>query len=85
MNMEWQPIETAPRDGTTVLVYVPGESLFPTAARYDTPERFEADYGDRDYMEEGWRWSLGYPCDFHEEVLQPTHWMPLPPPPGEKE
>ena len=80
---EWKPIESAPKDGTEVFLYVPGESLYPTAGRYDTPEHFEREYGDRDYAEEGWRWSYGYPTDFHEEVIRPTHWMPLPTPPGE--
>jgi hypothetical protein len=31
--MSWQPIETAPRDGTVILVYAPG--LFQTAAWVD--------------------------------------------------
>lgn len=81
----WRPIETAPKDGADVLLYVPGDSLFPTAGHYDTREYFEREYDDPEYMEEGWRWSYGYPSDLHEEVLQPTHWMPLPPaprPPG---
>ena len=79
--MDWQPIETAPKDGTKVLVYVPSDSIYPTAAQYVSPEYFEREYGDRDYMEAGWRWAFGYPSDFHEEVVEPTHWMPLPPPP----
>lgn len=78
----WRDIETAPRDGTKVLVYVPGASLYPTAAQYDTRAYFEREYGNPDYMEEGWRWSFGYPADFHEETIQPTHWMPLPEPPS---
>ncbi len=80
--MEWQPIETAPKDGTKVLVYVRGDSLYPTAASYKSAAYFEKEYGDPDYMEEGWYWAFGYPSDFHEEVIEPTHWMPLPPPPG---
>jgi hypothetical protein len=76
--MKWLPIKTAPKDGTTVLVYVPGDSLYPTAAQYDSRERFERDYGDPDYMPEGWRWSCGYPSDFHEHTIEPTHWMRMP-------
>lgn len=30
---DWQPIETAPRDGTVIIVYAPG--LFQTAAWID--------------------------------------------------
>ncbi len=56
--MQWQPIETAPRDGTPLLVWdgdVPIIAYWHRAA---------------------WRYSpKGYTC-------HPTHWMPLPPPPG---
>lgn len=78
---EWQPIETAPMDGTSVFVYVRGDSLYPTAAAYKSRQYFEKEYGDAEYMEEGWYWDFGYPTDFHEEVINPSHWMPLPAPP----
>lgn len=61
--MEWQPIETAPRDGTRILLF-----------------------------REGWHvnCAVGYwRIDWHEFAPvggecfpQPTHWMPLPPPPS---
>lgn len=82
---DWQPIDTAPKDGTEVFLYVPGDSLHPTAGRYKTREYFSEEYDDPDYQEEGWYWSFGYPSDFHQEVLTPTHWMPLPEPPEEEE
>ena len=82
--MAWQPIDTAPKDGTHVFLYVPGDSLYPTVGHYDTREYFLKEYGDADYMDEGWRWSYGYPADFHEDVLEPTHWMPLPKPEATK-
>ncbi len=78
--MEWRPIETAPRDGTYVLVFGlrgdwwPGEGFQPRG----TPEVTIASCGDakRD------RWEMiedGPVRDF-----LPTHWMPLPaPPPSE--
>lgn len=81
----WQPIETAPKDGTEVFVYVPGDSLFPTAAAYKSADYFEKEYGDREYMEEGWYWAFGYPSDFHECVITPTAWQPLPAPPAQKD
>ena len=74
----WQHIESAPKDGTKVFVYVPGDSNYPTAAYYSSKEYFETEYGDPDYMDEGWYWSFGYPSDFHEETIEPTHWMPIP-------
>lgn len=79
--MNWQPIETAPKDGTEILVYVRGDSLFPTAAAYKSARYFDKEYGDPDYMEEGWYWAFGYPSDFHEGTIEPTHWMPMPEPP----
>jgi hypothetical protein len=74
--MIWQPIETAPKDGTPILVYCPDarkphESI--TAARYIpyTPT-----------------WGYWEPCvaDHESERWprlkdQPTHWMKLPAPP----
>jgi hypothetical protein len=80
----WRPIETAPKDGTHVFLYVPGDSLYPTVGHYDTREYFMKEYGDADYMDEGWRWSYGYPADFHDDALEPTRWMPLPTPEATK-
>jgi hypothetical protein len=74
----WQPIASAPKDGTAVFVYVKGDSLYPTAAQFKSRAYWEKEYGDPEYMAEGWYWSFGYPDDFHEEVIEPSHWMPLP-------
>lgn len=63
----WLPIETAPKDGTEVFVYVPGDSLFPTAATYKSADYFEKEYGDREYMEEGWYWAFGYAIHHDED------------------
>ena len=62
--MSWQPIETAPKDGTTVIAYRP-----------TTPPHIEGMYwvGEND----SWHWS--YDGDSPREGgQQPTHWMPLP-------
>jgi len=61
----WQPIETAPKDGTYVLVYgyrshVDGSVMH--VVRWTKGDGWAAD-GD----------------DLGEQ--KPTHWMPLPPPP----
>ena len=62
----WQPIETAPRDGTRFLAF----------------ERWNADYqiyecwwGEDFGNWEGWR-------DAWDSEPEPTHWMPLPKPPS---
>lgn len=62
--MDWQPIDTAPRDYTEILVYDPEHECF--VAWYE-------------YHRHEWRWS---PHD--AGWCNPTHWMPLPPPPTEK-
>ena len=67
---EWQPIETAPKDGKNILISN-DRGMFVAA--------FDADW-DLD----GW-WLVSDGKD-HERPLRgndPTHWMPLPKPPGE--
>lgn len=76
---EWLTIETAPRDGTRVLLgggkchceYLDREITEPMAASYERHWKY------------GGTWLVagmeaGYSVAF---VDAPTHWMPLPPPP----
>lgn len=71
--MEWQPIETAPKDGTPIIV---GNSAGPWVARYCAV--FQSGYRP----ENPWqcmmlnRWHMPR----HASSV-PTHWMPLPEPP----
>lgn len=58
--MNWQPIETAPRDGTQILAFWISGNIY-GAVSWDN--------GLRSWIE------------LHEDVYDPTHWMPLPPPP----
>lgn len=84
--MDWQPINTAPRDGTEIHAWMK-YSLVPVAVYYVSREYLASEYGDADYMEAGWYYSLGYPFDDLlptyplDEYL--THWTPLPQPPKE--
>ena len=57
----WQPIETAPRDGTNVLA-------------------FWSDWGDCGVV----RFDRGEWWAMMHDVVTPTHWMPLPAPPGDE-
>ena len=66
---DWQPIETAPKDETTVLLYCP-ESWDTNGVRVGWWN------GGAWYAEE---WSSNPLTDFYGK---PTHWHPLPPPPG---
>lgn len=66
---DWQPIETAPKNGTHVLLYHKGGSI--ASGRWGKPfHMWLSSYRPSDTE-----------CDL--ETPQPTHWMPLPPPPKE--
>lgn len=83
--MEWQPIETAPRDGTSILVWQ-GPAYDPLwAIVYWQEGQNLRPYGEQlteaeiaDAAESGWE-------VWHSSSLTkakwPTHWMPLPTPP----
>ncbi len=63
MNGQWQPIETAPKDGTEILVYVEGDMTVAHWCAYiSTPQWRDA--GDM---------GLSGMTD-----VEPSHWMPLP-------
>jgi len=64
-DREWQPIETAPHDGTRVLVFAEGKM---TCAYFDLPCAFAG------------TWELSVPSDGYVDSNEvfPTHWMPLP-------
>jgi len=64
----WQPIETAPKDGTEVLLFFPLDGLDLRV----WPQRIIAEYRHGLWVWQG-RAVRGY-----SESYQPTHWMPLP-------
>lgn len=71
--LTWQPIETAPKDGTEFQAWVltMGNGFWEPRCRFDENECFQI--WDRvDYDTDGW---AVYPN------LDPTHWMPFPDPP----
>ena len=71
-NTNWQPIETAPKDGlTSILVFMYGSTM---ATAYWDGYGFVPDGVELTY-------------DMTEIVFEatPTHWMPLPTPPQEDE
>ena len=66
----WLPIESAPKDGTGVLVYCPKSLTVPVTGGYweDHPECK--------------CWIAG---GYMQKVFPPTHWIPLPAAPSTKE
>jgi hypothetical protein len=73
----WQPIETAPKDGTWILAYEP--SKWPPqchVVRWGLPE-YWGQAGDETWVTV----ALGPNPDTYE-ADDATHWMPLPDPPA---
>ena len=63
---EWQPIETAPKDNSAILVYVPMETIkLMATAFWDT-------------VANEWRVAWTGISNKPVKVGNPTHWMPLP-------
>ncbi len=69
--MTWKPIETAPRDGTEIVVYRDNRVC---KVKWDKCG-YNYEYG----------WATGYTAGgqspYPEEFKKPTHWMELPEPP----
>ena len=68
---DWQPIETAPKDGTPILAWPCGDGWggkFPYVVQWVPPN---------EHHDGLWREAAGEQYD----DFDPTHWMPLPEPP----
>ena len=82
---EWQPIETAPKDGAAVLLYLP--DAYTMCGLTDgiiighwSAADLPADAPE--HSDDAWfhvSQTGGFYCD-----IEPTHWMPLPEPPEER-
>jgi hypothetical protein len=72
----WQPIETAPKDGTTVMLFYPKQN----PAGIAEMGHYRRGIKTRRDEHEGWRYLRSHSALYDLEH-QPTHWMPLPPPP----
>lgn len=79
----WMPIETAPRDGKTVLFYCDGDTRKGYADLYYFYIINNGDYHDGGYGRD-------YRCDPENKGRDygydmPTHWQPIPAPPKDGE
>lgn len=72
---DWLPIETAPQDGTAILVWDPGVETMLIAS-----------WGKHNHVPL-YGWVYGADVIGGEEVdgCEPSHWMPLPEPPPHRE
>lgn len=84
--MEWQPIETAPYD-CFVLVYEDGSirTMMRTDGDWHSPAYAAIidQYGDRIVGEDAKRITGCRKLQVCDCIYEPTHWMPLPPPPNQ--
>lgn len=67
--MTWQPIETAPKDGQEVLLY--GKHGWPADDESENETGIVVGY----YGLDKWVTKTDNP---YQDVVYPTHWMPLP-------
>lgn len=73
--MNWQPIDTAPKDGTDILLFYPSFVRGVQLGHYDVYETLR--HGKSTYRSEGW--NIGSMISLPGmEKPEPTHWMPLP-------
>ena len=84
----WQPIETAPRDGTAILAYSEPGCTGVMMVRWIALQEFVSEMDAADYASAGMSeryleepdWFVADFCqgDRLSEDCYPTHWMPLP-------
>lgn len=82
----WQPISTAPKDGRKIIVWYLNRYKLPRTvmAEWVTDEEAEAQDSDGVGLKGGWYECLDNWDDYTALAIyqgEPTHWMPLPPPP----
>ena len=68
-EMEWQPIETAPKDGTLIVVWPPTWQGATSSARYNDNRHAKTPRPFWSRLDDMGRVSLS-------RDNQPTHWMP---------
>lgn len=80
----WQPIETAPLDGTVILLSRRGMGVQPGyyAKKSYMPNVYHWAIMDRSVSKQGLPFRGAVELNAFHEGDPPTHWMPLPAPPA---
>ena len=84
---QWQPIETAPKDGTEIFIYRYGWPWAPVAKWTDYPGNPVLDENEQDTWMCGWLFDESFTPGNEDGFLgwsddeMPTHWSHLPEPP----
>jgi hypothetical protein len=75
--MMWQPIETAPKDGTVVfLLYEEDGKIIPSVGQFNSEQTFR--FGKLERERHEW-WSSRHLFNgIGDKTAEPTHWMPVP-------
>lgn len=76
---EWQPIDTAPRDGTPILLAGGEDDNTKYATELEAAKMRSPCRGW--WHHDGWIITLAEACCISVGRDNPTHWMPLPEPP----
>lgn len=82
-RLDWQPIETAPKTGRTILLgYVNSHGNWRTLRGQWFSEEAILDWEEPDDFDAGW-YETSVEADDPPNcwITEPTHWMPLPTPP----
>lgn len=75
---DWQPIETAPRDGERILLFAPAWHISADHPVHNAMT-VDARVGEGLFWDGEWRWANNScDCCWYEMRVAPTHWMPLP-------
>lgn len=82
--MKWQPIETAPKDGRTLLLgqFNPLGKWRTMCGQWMSEDYIDESWEDPDGVEPGW-FETAVEAEDPPNCwsIEPSHWMPLPEPP----